>query len=379
MAIVEQNLERHAVRVRDSLISSGDWRSDESLGLGLWFSDQASTELLQGTNLQRLRRWLEEHCFVPFTMNGFPQGDFHQKVVKHRVYQPTWWQPERLEYTLRLIQIQDALLPAAETGSISTLPIAWSEPEPTEEQWSESAKNLMAVADFLAELEQESGRCIVLAIEPEPGCALTDSKSLRRFFEERLLKDSKRRDRVSRYLTICHDICHAAVMFEDQKTELNAINNLGIRVGKVQVSSAIQLNWNGMDTSQRTATLAYLKQFAEDRYLHQTSIQIASDRNFVLHEDLPQLLASIQGEQSLAGIWRIHFHVPIFYDRVGDLGTTRSEIDKCVSLLKANGEMFTEHYEVETYAWSVLPKELQGRPLAEDIADELRYFRKKLT
>jgi hypothetical protein len=379
LAIVEQNLASHAVRVRNSLVSSGDWGTNEWLGLGLWFSDQASNELLQGTNLQRLRQWLEEHRFVPFTMNGFPQGDFHQKVVKHRVYQPTWWQPERLEYTLRLIQIQNALLPAGETGSISTLPIAWSEPEPTEEQWIESAKNLLAVADSLAELEQKSGRYIVLAIEPEPGCALTDSKSLRRFFEERLLKDSKRRDRVSRYLTVCHDICHAAVMFEDQEAELNAINQLGIRVGKVQVSSAIHLNWDRMDTSQKTATLGYLKQFAEDRYLHQTSIQLTGESNSILHEDLPQLLASIKGEHALAGVWRIHFHVPIFYDRVGALETTRSEIDKCVRLLEANRERFTGHYEVETYAWSVLPKELQGRPLAEDIADELRYFRKKLT
>ena len=33
---------------------------------------------------------------MPFTFNGFPYGDFHQSVVKHRVYEPTWADAERL-------------------------------------------------------------------------------------------------------------------------------------------------------------------------------------------------------------------------------------------------------------------------------------------
>ncbi len=251
LASVEQNLATHAVNVRESLLASGDWKSDENLGLGLWFSEQASLELIQGNRLARLRSWLDSQQFVPFTMNGFPQGDFHQRVVKHRVYQPTWWQRERLEYTLRLIRIQDALLAPGEIGSISTLPIAWSEPKPTEDQWKEAARNLLLVAEQLANMEEKTGRQIVLAIEPEPGCALTDSKSLRYFFEAHLLKDTKTRDRVCRFLTLCHDVCHAAVMFENQANELKSLAQLGLRVGKVQVSSAIEVNWDSMDTPQK--------------------------------------------------------------------------------------------------------------------------------
>jgi hypothetical protein len=379
LAGVEQNLASHAINVRASLLASGDWQSHETLGLGLWFSEQASLELIQSNHLERMRSWLEAHQFIAFTMNGFPQGDFHQMVVKHRVYQPTWWQRERLDYTLRLIRIQDALLKPGEVGSISTLPIAWSEPSPSEDQWKEAARNLLLIADHLAELEERTGRHIVLAIEPEPGCALTDSKSLRHFFEGRLLKDAKRRERVCRYLTVCHDVCHAAVMFENQGDELKSLAQLGLRVGKVQVSSAIEVNWDSMENSKKTSVVAYLKRFAEDRYLHQTNVRENQEKQAILHEDLPQLLASIHDERALKGTWRIHFHVPIFYDRVGELGTTRSEIDTCLSVLGSNTDMFTGHFEVETYAWSVLPKELQGRALAEDIADELRYFRKKLS
>jgi hypothetical protein len=62
---------------------------------------------------------------VAYTINGFPQDDFHQKVVKHRVYRPAWWEPARLEYTRDLVRILDRLLPSGVSGSISTLPIGW--------------------------------------------------------------------------------------------------------------------------------------------------------------------------------------------------------------------------------------------------------------
>src|SRR5678815_3063141 len=77
--------------------------------------------------------WLTERGLVPYTLNGFPYGDFHQQVVKHRVYEPTWWQPERLHYTMQLAQILDAILPTGLEGSISTLPIAWGAPCPSRE------------------------------------------------------------------------------------------------------------------------------------------------------------------------------------------------------------------------------------------------------
>jgi hypothetical protein len=58
-------------------------------------------------------------------MNGFPYGDFHEPVVKHKVYQPTWYEPARWKYTLQLAEILNQLLLPGVEGSISTLPIAW--------------------------------------------------------------------------------------------------------------------------------------------------------------------------------------------------------------------------------------------------------------
>ena len=40
--------------------------------------------------------------------------------------------------------------------------------------------------------------------------------------------------------------------------------------------------------------------------------------------------------------------------------------------------MIVRHFEVETYAWNVLPPELQRDSLADGIADELKWVREQL-
>src|SRR5262249_22735985 len=138
------------------------------MGIGLWLSANAAASLMTDLSSSELSHdWFVKNGLVPYTLNGFPYGDFHQSVVKHRVYEPTWWEPERLEYTLNLIAIQDAILPKEMIGSISTLPIAWGNPPPTEEQLTAAAANLRTIAGRLSRLESETGRHICLCLEPE--------------------------------------------------------------------------------------------------------------------------------------------------------------------------------------------------------------------
>ena len=54
------------------------------------------------------------------------------------------------------------------------------------------------------------------------------------------------------------------------------------------------------------------------------------------------------------------------------LETTRDRIGECVHLLRGDG---VRHWEVETYAWGVLPDALRCPTLAEGIARELTWFR----
>jgi hypothetical protein len=340
-------------------------------------------QALQTNSLLELKSLLNQYSLVPFTLNGFPQGDFHSQVVKHRVYLPTWWQTERRDYTLNLVRILDGLLAEGEVGSISTLPIAWSQPEPTEAQLFQASSNLMDVANQLHQLFESSGRKIVLAIEPEPGCYLTDSESFRRFFNRYLSEPHLTASQsliAHEYLTLCHDICHAAVMFEDQANELDLLRKDGIGIGKVQVSSAIEVDWQSKDEQEKKLALAQLNGFAEDRYLHQTNMQPRLCEPPILVEDLGKALASVKESTELTGRWRIHFHVPIFLEHFGLLSSTQSEIEKTIALLISSESIaprFTGHFEIETYAWGVLPSSLRQMDLVDGIAAELVWFQDK--
>lgn len=371
------NLKTHSEAVRKSLGLA-------QLPVGLWFSEKAARETLEPAVLQRVLQGLQDMGLVAYTFNGFPQGDFHSAVVKHRVYLPAWWDPSRLAYTRDLVHLLDRLLLPGRFGSISTLPIAWGSPPPTSDQWRTAADQLMILADELHHRFESTGRRIVLALEPEPGCAITDTATLRRFFADHLSEQrlgAAQAELARTYLTMCHDVCHAAVMAEDQQAELAACRREGIRVGKVQISSAIRVAWNELDAQGRVSALEELHQFAEDRYLHQTLVRYP-DGTQQLHEDLPELLAQISGpeDRRLQKEWRIHFHVPIDIASWGRIESTQIEIDRFLDLMFRDRNLGSEemHLEVETYAWGVLPRAMREEHLHQGIARELQWLHHRL-
>ena len=359
------NLEQHACSVRDLFHPQGP------MGVGLWLSAETARDLLEGSELPAFQNWLQQRSLLPFTLNGFPFGDFHQPVVKHLVYQPTWMEEDRYTYTDHLISILHALLPSGKRGSISTLPIAWGEPSLADEQWQLAAKNLQRTAERLRQLEAETGRWIQIAIEPEPGCAIQFSSQMVDFFERYLLPGADE-DSIRRYITACHDVCHAAVMFEEQREVFDRFAAAGIDIGKVQVSAAVALPFAEMEPNERQAAFEQLQQFAEDRYLHQTVVRGANGDQF--YQDLDLALASMSDPGTSKDEWRVHFHVPVYLTRFGNLRATQREIIECLSAAHATMPHLT-HFEVETYAWGVLPTELQQPSLAHGIAEELKWFR----
>ncbi|MDX1928174.1 MAG: metabolite traffic protein EboE [Pirellulaceae bacterium] len=370
------NLLQYAGKVRSELAPHG------RLPVGLWLAEEAANELIEKQAVGEFRDWLESNHFLPYTMNGFPQGDFHQAVVKHAVYEPTWSCHSRARYSMCLAQVLDVILPAGANGSISTLPIGWPHCPWHAEEFHLAADNLLEVAKFLDHLAQSSGREIVLAIEPEPGCILNTADELAEFFQHYLFSgpDAKL---ARRYLTVCHDVCHSGVMFEPQLQALETYRKNGIRVGKVQISSAVHVPWDqvvGRPESQ-AAVLAQLRSFNEPKYLHQTTRSRTDGRFDALVEDLPQAFQKwMVAEQYPTVPWRVHFHVPIYVNKFGELETTQADIKTVCDYLKQHGsdncdgaKWFTGHYEVETYAWPVLPPELQQPDLAHGIAHELRF------
>jgi sugar phosphate isomerase/epimerase len=334
-----------------------------ALGLGLYLSHRAASE----TDAGKLRDELARLGLYAFTFNGFPYGGFHAERVKQAVYLPDWTDPRRAEHTLRLATILDAMAPPDVTEpTISSLPLGWRVGW-TAEHMDASARALVGVARELRARADRGGRRIRICLEAEPGCALELTPHVVRFFEGPLARAAgAERELIDAHLGVCYDLCHQAVAFEDPADVIGALTRAGIRIGKVQVSSALELR----DPADEAAR-ARLAAFDEPRYLHQAR---ARDDGYV--DDLPEAFGRLPRDRP----WRVHFHSPIDRDFEGPLGTTRSELSRALTLLRHSG--VTTQYECETYTWSVLPE--ADRPtddaaLARGIAREVASARDTLS
>ena len=345
----------------------------QALPIGLWLSARALHQLTDEPGGARaLRDELAAHGLAIVTLNAFPYHDFHGAVVKHRVYEPHWADVRRLLYTTTLADALPDLLPAgAREASISTVPLGWRTRFSLEGCGASiglASAMLEQLGRHLAQLEDRTGVRVHLDLEPEPGCALDRAQDVTSFFGHALPTRRGQPD-VRRYVGVCHDVCHAAVMFEEQADVLRAYRAAGVRVGKVQVSSALRADGS-------PDSLAVLAAYAEPRWLHQTCVR-APGRDPVFHEDLALALAA-----EPAGEWRTHFHVPVFAARLGALGTTQDAIDACLAELARWPAAERPLLELETYAWEMLPdapgSPSEGMTLAQGIAREIDWLRGRM-
>ena len=357
-----EHVERVFVPVRDRVPPNG------MLPIGLWLSARAAEQLSEsiggGTEL---RDRLAAAGLSIVTLNGFPYQDFHGSEVKLRVYEPHWANTRRALHTQRLADLlPDLLTPGARTASISTLPLGWRalfSQEGCGASIGIASALLEQTVRHLARLEDRTGIRVTVDLEPEPGCMLDRAADVVGFFEHALQTRRGEPD-PRRYIGVCHDICHAAVMFEDQRAVLHAYRTAGISVNKVQVSSAVVANGS-------TESLAALAAFSEPRYLHQTCVR-GPDGVVKFFEDLPLALSA--GNSDVASEWRTHFHVPIFAAHLGGLGTTQSAILDCLTEIDSWPSDQRPVLEIETYAWDVLPSAIRDESdLVDGIAREITW------
>ena len=354
------------------------------MAIGLRLSARAAETLSQPRTLDAFRHFLADGDYYVPTVNGFPYGTFHGARVKERVYLPDWKDPARIEYSNTLASLLAKLLatrPDIE-GSVSTVPGAYRTTVAGDEDRRAIASSILQHAAFLNRLRTESGRTIVLAIEPEPACMIETVDDVLAFFDrylfnETIVADAARQSRdgltvdaVRRHIGICFDACHMAVEFEDPAAAFERVRGAGIRVGKVQLRSALRFT-----DLHRAENLEALQVFAEDTYLHQVVQRRAV--GLIRFPDLPLALAAAQTESPAPGDeWRVHFHVPIFLDRAGPFRTTQSYLAQVIGL--AGADDVTPCLEVETYTWDVLPPHLRTADLCSAIARELSWVRSTL-
>lgn len=361
---VRENLVRYASQIRERLCPGS------LLGIGLWLAAASARQLVLDDELPRFVDQVRSEGLKVFTFNGFPYGDFHSEEVKLGVYEPDWSTRERVLYTLDLITVLAAMLEPGETGSLSTVPVTWGKVPGRIDLDSRTVENFDTVLERLRALEGETGILIHLDVEPEPGCLLDCATDVVEFFEDYRSKSRHDATTVHRHLRVCHDICHSAVMFEPQEAVLDRYRRAGVKIGKVQISSAIVASFEASDARLRKATMEALEAFRDRRYLHQTCVLGDSGRRFF--DDLPEALAAARRGEVEAGEWRVHFHVPIDVASLGPLGTTRGQIDELLSAIREDDEI--DHFEVETYAWEVIPASYRSTDLTTSVVRELSWL-----
>jgi hypothetical protein len=376
-AEIRANLERYVLAVKARLAP------ERRFGVGLRLSAAAADTLASEAELASLRDFLRSNNLYVFTLTGTSHGEFHGERVKERVYFPDWCGDERLRYTNQLAQILAELLPNEPglEGSISTVPGALRSRVDGDDGAIDMARRMLKHVALLHHLYEKTGKTIVMALEPEPGCYLESTADVVRFFERCLvsrdallflaaltgLEPSRAETVIRRHLGVCFDACHMSLAYEEPRSALYTLLGAGLRVAKVQISAGLRVAFD----ARRSAQLRALEPFEEDTYLHQV-VEKRGD-TLIRYPDLPQAMAAAQNSPAsdAPSEWRVHFRVPIFCRSLGPVRNTQVDVQKLLDTVREDG--IAQHLEVETYTWNVLPPEHRRDDVVEAIAHELQW------
>ncbi len=356
-------LQQHTLAVRDRVCP------DQPFGIALRLSARAARELNDRATLLAFHRWLDEHhCYV-FAIQGFPCGHVRDRLATAQVFIPDWTSPVRVAYTNLLFELLAQLLPAHAEGSVSTLPGAIKGVAYSAEELQMLRDHLWHCVEHVARLSERSGRTMRLALEPGPYCLLETSGETIEFFEH--LRAEHSRDPILReYLTVTYDTCHFAVEFEEPANAIGCLLQQGIRLDKIQLSSAIRV-CPGPEIRE------YLSHFKEVAYQHQV-VALLSNGERVIYRNLAQALWQANDPNTPpAQEWRIHMHVPLHGPDGDWFVNTSDHVLGVLDILAANPSI-CRHLEIETHTWEALPEELQRRSQVDLIAAEYAWALEKL-
>ena len=136
----------------------------------------------------------------------------------------------------------------------------------------------------------------------------------------------------------------------------------------MQVSAGLRLATVGHNTR------ALLKPFDDGVYLH----QVIEKRNgdITRYSDLGLAFAALEAASGPEDReWRVHYHIPLFLDDLGPFSSTQSFVREALALHRQ--DPISQHLEVETYTWGVLPARYRTTSLAPAIARELQWVRQR--
>jgi hypothetical protein len=322
----------------------------DPIGISLCLSNNLSKTLIKNKIIKNLNLWLKEHNIYVSSINGFVYKDFHEKNIKENIYLPDWTSLNRVKFYKKIIFISEKLHSINDDFSISVMPITykkWIKNYNLPYVFYKSSVNFSYLLKILIKLNKN----IHLDIEPEPYCVIETYNDFLNFFNSWLKPVIKRKFKnkfnnnkinslIYNHIRLCYDVCHFSVNFEDHVNILNSFLKSKILIGKIQISSALEMNMNyhkNLKNFKDNCGFLYTSNF-----LHQCVIK--KNDKFEKYCDIKYFpYKDYFNNTSL----RIHCHVPIFLDKMKKFTTTNNDIKLVVNFLKKN--FLTKHIEIETY------------------------------
>lgn len=344
-------------------------------------AESAKTLTSSAEERASLKNFLQQEDLYVYTVNAFPYGPFKGGTVMERVYEPDWTTQDRVDYTNSIADILAEISPIDVNPSIQTAPLAFKPNVAGEEYIQKFTHNVFLVIKHLRELEERTGRRVKLAIEPEPACYLETTDETVTYFTERLyslngIKElakvagipiSEAEGAIRRYLGIVFDIGHQSVGFENIGESLTKIQNAGIPVFKLQEAASLWVE------SLTTEKIPALRKFTDTIYLSQTSLK--QNGKITKFLNLGEALDHFEANPVPTEM-RTHFHVPVFLEEIGPFRTTRFGVQEALRMHRENP--MSDHLEIETYTWDVLPPALLSGDIVENVTRELEFVRDEL-
>jgi len=342
-----------------------------------------SAETLVNSRAERdkLKKFLADNDMYLYTVNAFPYGPFKNQIVKEQVYEPDWRSEERTRYTSNVADVLADVVPEGISPSIQSAPLGFKPRVTGADVVASYTEHVLRVAAHLIALASRTGRTVTLALEPEPYCFLETTDETVAYFTNHLYSGaaatrlaklagipiSEAHIALRRHVGVVFDICHQAVVYENIAESLQKLVDAGIPIFKLQEAAAMrvpEVTQKIVDTLARYAKSIYLTQTVEKKDGKLT--------RFLNLEDAFEAWRTNPGPRE----WRTHFHVPVFLDSLGELGTTRFAIEDALKFHKANP--LSRQLEIETYTWDVLPEHLKTGDIVDYVTREIEWVRGQL-
>lgn len=351
-------------------------------GVSLRISGDSQKTLSESAQARSdLKKFLDGEGLYVFTINAFPYGPFKGQRVMERVYEPDWTTNQRVEYTKAIADILVDITDADTSPSIQTAPLAFAPNVSDDNYIARFTTSVFEVLAHLYHLEARTGRRVKLSIEPEPACYLETTDETVAFFKERMYAPagvaelakiaqiplSEAEGAIKRYLGIVFDIGHQSVGFEDIPQSLEKLVNAGIPIFKLQEAAALWVESLSLDI------VPELRRFTDTIYLSQTSLKTAD--GIVKYLNLGEALDAYEANPVPTEM-RTHFHVPVFLEEIGPFKTTRFAVQQALAMHRK--QPLSDHLEIETYTWDVLPAELKTGDIVDYVSRELEFVMKEL-